>query len=143
MMKAKDLLSNTYVLEGDLIIKNPELIQKYQYESNYLGVPVERTDDWCFTADHKKIINGIVVGGINCWHMYGISYWSAEDGKKLSADIKDVYKAPGGKERFWDLVPLQYHADNYSVHIRECSFEDIIEIDSFRELTEADSAYAL
>lgn len=140
VMKAKDLLSNAYVLEGDLIIKNPDLIQKYQYESNYLGVPVERTDDWCFTVSHKKIINGIVVGGLNCWHMYGISYWNEEDGKKLSAHIEDVYRAPGGKERFWDLVPLQYHADEYSVHIRECSFEDIIEIDTFRELTNVDPA---
>ena len=141
ILKAKDLLENCYVMEGDLFIKNPALIQKYQYESNYLGVPVERTDDWCFTVNNKKIITGVVVGGINCYHMYGISYWTEEDGARMAADIEEVYSAPGGKERFWDLVPLQYHASNYSVHIRECSFDDIVEIDTFNELTMIDSAY--
>lgn len=142
IFKVKDLLSNAYVLEGDLIIRNPDLIQKYQYESNYLGVPVERTDDWCFTVNSKNIITGIVVGGMNCCHMYGISYWNEEDGKKLSAHIDEVYHAPGGKERFWDLVPLQYHKDEYTVHVRECSFEDITEIDTVRELSAIDSEYA-
>lgn len=141
ILKAKDLLANSYVVEGDLIIKNPDLIQKYQYESNYLGVPVERTDDWCFTVNNKNVITGVVVGGINCYHMYGISYWTESDGIRLAEDIEDVYHAPGGKERFWDLVPLQYHADNYSVHIRECSFDDIVEIDTFNELTLLDPAY--
>lgn len=142
VLRAKDLLSNAYVLEGDLILRNPDLIQKYEYESNYLGVPVERTDDWCFTVNSKNIITGVVVGGMNCYHMYGISYWNEEDGRKLAGHIEEVYLAPGGKERFWDLVPLQYHKNDYTVHIRECSFADIAEIDTFRELTALDPAYA-
>ena len=141
ILKVKDILANCYVMEGDLIIKNPDLIQKYQYESNYLGVPVDRTDDWCFTVNNKKVITGVVVGGINCYHMYGISYWTEEDSRKLSQHIQEVYDAPGGKERFWDLVPLQYHSSDYSVHIRECTFDDIVEIDTFKELTMVDSAY--
>ena len=143
VLAARDHLANAYVIEGDLLIRDPSLIRKYQYESNYLGVPVERTDDWCFTANHKKEITGIVVGGLNCWHMYGISYWTEEDGKKLSKHIKEEYEAPGGRERFWDLVPLQYHLSDYSVYVRECSFEDIIEIDTFNELTALDPAYLL
>lgn len=42
---AKDLLQNAYVFESDLLLYNPKLITKYQYSSNYLGVPVQVTDD--------------------------------------------------------------------------------------------------
>ena len=47
-MAARYLLSNAYVFESDLVLSNPKLIQKYQYRSNYLGIPMERSDDWCF-----------------------------------------------------------------------------------------------
>ena len=48
---------------------------------------------------------------------------------------------PGGKERYWDQVALQFFVDNYNVYVRECSQEDIVEIDSFKELKEIDPIY--
>lgn len=138
---AKDLLENAYVLESDLLLYNPKLITKYQYASNYLGVPVEVTDDWCFQT-RRGVITGLSVGGTNCHHMFGISYWTAEDGRKLADDAPATFAMPGGKERYWDEVALRYFAQNYEVYVRECSFDDIIEIDTFRELQELDKAYA-
>ena len=41
----RNLLQNAYVMDADLVLYNQSLITKYQYASNYLGVPVERTDD--------------------------------------------------------------------------------------------------
>ena len=108
----RHLLQNAYVLEADLVLYNPELIQKYQYSSNYLGVPTDSTDDWCFETNKNNIITRMTIGGTNCHHMYGISYWSAEDGARLADDIKKVYEMPGGKERYWDQVPLEYCLDN-------------------------------
>lgn len=139
---ARHLLQNAYVLEGDLVLHNPELITKYQYTSNYLGVPTEKTDDWCFkTAEDNQTITEVMIGGTNCHHMFGISYWTAEDGAKLCEDIKTVYEMPGGKERYWDEVPLTYCREHYRTEVRECSFEDIVEIDSFSDLKRIDSAY--
>jgi len=135
-------LQNAYVLEGDLLLYHPGLITKYQYESNYLAVPVERTDDWCFRVEND-IIKEVMVGGTNCYHMFGISYWTAEDGAKLVDHIKQVYQAPGGKERLFEHVPLTYYKDQYSVHIRPCSFEDLVEIDTFNELKTLDASYGV
>lgn len=73
--------------------------------------------------------------------MVDISYWTAEDGKKLSEDALATYSMPGGKERYWDEVPLRYFTQNYQLAIRECTFNDIVEIDTFRELQELDKAY--
>ena len=73
--------------------------------------------------------------------MVGISYWNEADGHRLSADIPEVYASPGGKERYWEQVPLRYAKDHYKVEIRECFDEDIVEIDTFNELKAIDKTY--
>lgn len=45
VMCARYLLQNAYICEADLLLYNPSLISKYQYRTNYLGVPVDMTDD--------------------------------------------------------------------------------------------------
>lgn len=137
----KEHLQNAYVFEADLILHNSSLIRKYEYESNFLGVPVKRTDDWCFTVNKKKIIQEIKLGGEECYQAIGISYWNEEDGKKLSSDIEDIYKTPGGKERFWEQVPLNYRSENYNVRLRECGKNDVIEIDTYQDLQNEDLLY--
>lgn len=139
-MVARYLLSNAYVFEADLLLSNPKIIKKYHYTSNFLGIRKERTDDWCFTVKNG-VITEEKVGGEYCWQMVGISYWNEADGHKLSQDIADVYASPGGKERYWEQVPLVYRKEHYSVEVRECFDEDIVEIDTFRELKMIDKTY--
>lgn len=140
VMKVRNLLANSYVCEGDIILHNPRIIQKYQFQSNYCGVKCQRTDDWCF-SEYRGRIRNLAVGGENCYQMMGISYWTEDDGSRLSGFVKQVYEAPGGRERFWDTVPLQYYADEFDVAVRGCSFEDFTEIDTFNELKSLDSVY--
>jgi CTP:phosphocholine cytidylyltransferase-like protein len=142
LMAARYLLSNAYVIESDLLLSNPTLIQKYQYHSNYLGIPMERSEDWCFEVKRGRIQDVRVGGEGGVWQMVGISYWTAKDGHKLVGDIEKTISMPGGKERYWDEVPLTYCADHYDVYVRECSHDDIVEIDTFRELQQLDSIYA-
>jgi len=139
-MAARHLLSNAYVFEADLLIHNPEIIRKYHYASEFLAIEKERTDDWCFTV-RDGVITEEKVGGTNCWQMVGISYWNEEDGRKLSQDIEEVYVSPGGRERFWEQVPLVYRKEHYAVGVMPCSEKDIVEIDTFRELKEIDPIY--
>lgn len=141
-MCVKDMLQNAYVLESDLLLMNKELITKYQYQSNFLGIKCDRTDDWCFKVKDGIIKEQLVGGeGPDIYQMVGISYWSAEDGKKLSDDIEKTYNMPGGHERYWDQVSLNYCKKNYNVAVRECKFSDIIEIDTLNELKAIDKTY--
>ena len=137
---ASSLLSNSYVFEADLLLSNPKIIKKYHYSSDFLAIKKDRTDDWCFVVK-DGIIKEEKVGGEDCWQMVGISYWNEEDGKKLSKDIAEVYEGPGGKERYWEQVPLVYKKENYAVEVAECKEEDIVEIDTFRELKQIDKSY--
>lgn len=120
-MCARYMLSNAYVFEADLLISNPKIITPYHYTSNFLAIKKDRTDDWCFTVKDGIIVEE-KVGGLDCWQMVGISYWNEVDGHKLSNDIKETYEMPGGKERYWEQVPLVFCKDHYRVEVRECIF---------------------
>ena len=139
-MVARYMLSNAYVFEADLLISNPKIITKYHYTSDFLAIKKDRTEDWCFIVKDGVIVEE-KVGGLDCWQMVGISYWNEEDGHKLSDDIKMTYEQPGGKERYWEQVPLVFCKKHYKVEVRECRENDIIEIDTFRELKAIDKTY--
>jgi CTP:phosphocholine cytidylyltransferase-like protein len=137
----RDILQNAYVLESDLLLNNEKIIRKYEYSSNMLAIPVERTDDWFVRTDERGVIVEEGVGGENCYQMAGISYWDAKDGAQLEKDLKEVYFAPGGKERYWEQTAFVYKKENYAVNIRACKLEDIVEIDTFSELKAIDPIY--
>ena len=140
-MCVRYLLQNAYVLEADLVLSNPKLIRKYEYETNFLGIPTQRTDDWYFKTNANGEIIEQGVGGTDCHQMIGISYWTAEDGAKLADDLQEVYRAPGGKERYWEQAALVYKKEHYKIAVRECQAQDIVEIDTFSELKQLDKSY--
>ena len=137
---ARFLLQNAYVFEADLLLSNPTIIKKYHYSSEFMGIPVKRSDDWCFTVKDGRIVEQ-KIGGLDCHQMVGISYWNSADGARLAEDIATAYELPGGKEFYWEQVPLKVFKDKYEVSICECSEQDIIEIDTYRELKAIDKTY--
>ena len=136
----KNELQNSYIFDADLLIRNPAVITRYHYTSDFLGVYKERTDDWCF-----PVKNGIIQdekrGGLDCYQVIGISYWNAADGARMAEDLQTVAEMPGGREYYWEQVPMSVLKDRYRVAIRPCSEDDIQEIDTFAELKAIDPSY--
>lgn len=137
---ARDIIDRCYICEADLVISNPKVITKYQYTSNYLGAYVTETDDWCFFKK-GNYIDRVSVGGENCWHMIGISYWNEEDSKKLREDIVKVFNSRGGKEKYWDNVPLTVCKKDFKIEVRDCKKKYVTEIDNYSELVIIDPSY--
>ena len=138
---AIDVIDRCYICEADLYITNPDVINKYEYCSNYLGAKVSETDDWCFKK-RNGVASGYQMGGTDCYQAFGISYWDGGDAEKLKVDLRRVYASRGGKENLWEVVPLRIMKKNYRLEIRKCHKSDIIEIDNFIELIAADSSYS-
>lgn len=138
---AADLFENSYILEADLLVYNPDIIKKYHYTSDVIGIWKERTDDWCFETDKAGFVTKEKVGGLNCYQMVGIYYINKEDGKKLSHHIKEAYNSPGGKEKYWETVPNQVYRGQYKIFVRPAADGDVIEIDTFNELKAIDKTY--
>lgn len=139
-MLVRNLYSNAYVMDADLYLQNRDLIRKYEYSSNYLGVPVDQTDDWCFEMQQDKI-TGMKRGGKNGYLVVGLSYWTKEAGEAFAQDIQKLYATEEGKQCFWDDVVLTYYNDHYDIHVRPCTDTDIVEIDSVAELAAVDHSY--
>ena len=139
-MVARYLMQDAYVLEADLLLSNPQIIRRYNYQSNVLGIWKERTDDWCLT-EKDGCVDVEKVGGLNCYQMVGIYYFNASDGAKLTGQLQQAYQEPGGKERYWETVPNQLFRGEYKIEIIPCKDEDVVEIDTFRELKAIDKTY--
>lgn len=140
-MVARELIRNAYVFEADLLVSNPKIIRKYHYHSDVLGIWKERTDDWCLTVDKDGNVDEEKVGGLNCYQMVGIYYLNEEDGIRFADHIKEAFEAPGGKERYWETVLNQVYRGEYKIEVLPCKDEDIVEIDTFRELKAIDQTY--
>ena len=140
-MRVVDQIDRCYICEADLYITNPDVIRKYEYQTNYLGAKVTETDDWCFKK-HNGYADQYQMGGTDCYQAYGISYWSGEDSEQLKTDLKRIYASRAGKEHLWESVPLRLCKKNYRIEIRKCHKSDILEIDNFIELIAADPSYA-
>ena len=141
-MLVKHLYKGAYVMDADLYLQNRDLIRKYEYHCNYLGVHVDKTDDWRLIVKNKRV-TGMKIGGEDCYQMIGLSYWTPEAGTYFEKDIVDVYEQSGGKECYWDDVVLGEKNKHYDIRVRPCRFEDILEIDTFEELKAIDPVYAL
>ena len=140
IMCVRHLLSNSYVFESDILLNNPSLIKKYHYNSDYLGIKKNRSDDWCFVLK-DGYIHSQQIGGEDCFQEIGISYWNEKDGNELENDIKVAYEKPGGKEMYWDQTQFLIFKGKYKVSVIECKEEDICEIDTYNELIALDKSY--
>ena len=139
---ARKRIARADVLEADLVIQNPNVVRKYEYCSNHLGVYCERTDDWCFVVK-KDLIQKMQIGGENCYRMCGISFWTDEDGKKLEQCLDEAWNRPGGKERYWDEIPFREYKDIFEIEIRKCKKNDLMEVDTWKELQRIDPVYTI
>jgi len=141
VMMARHLLQNAYVLESDLIVSNPSIIRKYHYNSDVLGIWKERTDDWVMEVDKDGFVCDEKIGGIKTYQMIGVYYINSADGSRLSEHIKEAFEAPGGKERYWETVPNLAYKGQYKIEVIPCEENDIVEIDTFKELKAIDKTY--
>ena len=139
-VRAAKFFGRAYVFEGDLLLHNPTLIRRYEFAPNFLGIEMARSDDWCFDVQDGVIVKQ-KIGGLNCWQEVGISFWDDASAAQLAKDLPAAFESPGGRELYWDEVPLKIFAENYRVEVRPCMKDDIVEIDTFNELKTIDKAY--
>ena len=129
---AKEFLGNSYIIEADLFINDKSIFQKYEYCANYRAILKDKTDDWCFKTKNK-FITKITIGGSNVFKMAGISYWDFKSAQLLSKDIGKVFNSPGGKENFWDIVPLKIFKNAYKIYLIEIRDNQLYEVDTYND----------
>ena len=78
------------------------------------------------------------LAGERLYGTHPVHIGSLKGRKVFCSDMQRYHEIKGGRH-----VPLTYYKDQYSVHIRPCSFEDLVEIDTFNELKTLDASYGV
>ncbi|MBP9738464.1 phosphocholine cytidylyltransferase family protein [Candidatus Saccharibacteria bacterium] len=138
---ARELLEDTYVIEGDLFISNLDIIQPYQYQSCYYGIPVDSTDDWYFSTVGDQITDVNLGSEKPCDLYVGISFWTKNDAQQLRSDLEITLQDPQNRGLFLEDVPLKSRKDNYTMLVNRVNRDDVIEVDTFEELQVLDQSY--
>lgn len=140
---AREILSNCIILDGDQIIRNPQILDKRFERSGYNAVWTQtETTEWLLELENGVVCGCSRTGGSRGWQLYSISRWSESDCKKLRKHLETEF-AQGNKTIYWDDLALFCYPNDYALGIRKMERNDVIEIDSLRELIEVDPSYSL
>lgn len=137
---AREHLRNVIILDGDQIIREPEILKPEFERSGYCAIYTEHeTSEWLLTVEENVVTHCSRTGGKGGWELHSVSFWSEEDGAKLRNHLEQDY--PTKKDIYWDDVALFCHPEDYEMGIRPIARDALLEIDSVEELMQVDSSY--
>lgn len=139
---AREHIENAIIIDGDLIIYNPEILSPEFERSGYNSVWTEdETDEWLQTVKDGIVISCSRTGGKGGWQLYSISRWTAEDGRKLKHLLEVEFEEKQNRQIYWDDVAMFCHPNEFELGIRPMDSADIIEVDNLSELIALDESY--
>ncbi len=125
---------NCFICEADLWVSDVDLLNRPLESSCYFGKMVKGySDDWVFDLDQEGVITRVGKGGMNCYNMVGVSYFMANEAKKVLDCILLEYGKDGYETLFWDEVINKYIKE-FSLRIEPVQDGQIVEIDTVEEL---------
>ena len=140
---ARDLLEECMIIEGDHYYYSPEPLAREfehtEYNAYWTDVP---TPEWVARVDATgKITEYLDQGAPSGWLLYGVSRWTAEDGRKLKRCLEREFEINQTRDCYWDCVPCLIYPEMFDIYIRETDPGAQVELDSLRELAEIDPTY--
>lgn len=140
---AREKLQNAMILDGDQIISEPAILHREFKRSGYSCVWTEgHTDEWLLSTDENGIVTACSrSGGRSGWQLYSVSRWTAEDGRRLSAQLELEFMQRRNRDIYWDDVALFCHPEDYSLGVYPIQQGSLLEIDGFSELCRTDNSY--
>ena len=139
---AREHIDNTIILDGDQFIYNSEILNPYFSRSGYNAVWTDMpTDEWLMSVEDGIVKYCNRNGGNHGWQLYSVSFWSSDDGKRLKRHLEIEFEEKNNWHVYWDDVAMFIYHNEYKLGIRKMNRNDIIEIDTIRELVNLDKSY--
>lgn len=139
---ARDYISEAFILDGDQIIYNTDILKPEFELSGYNCVWNENdTNEWLLQEEEGYVKSCSRSGGKKGWQLFSISRWSLEDGIKLKRHLEMEFIKKNNKDVYWDDVAMFCYPNEYKLGIYPMNFQDVIEIDNFDELIMLDKHY--
>ena len=141
---ACDVMKNAdcFICEADLYVADPNIFRVQLQESCYYGKMVEgHSDDWVFDLDENGFISRVGKIGDDRFNMVGIAYLKEKDVESLTCAIQETYHTDGYETLFWDDV-VNRNLHQIKLRIQPVKVDQIVEIDTVKELEEANRRFA-
>ncbi len=131
-----------FICEADLYVSDKSIFKAELNKSCYFGKFVEgNSDDWVFDQDNEGYITRVGKYGNNQYNMCGVSFFKKDDAKIIKDAIDAMYLNKGCYETlFWDDV-VNNNLDKLRLKVHPVLSNQIVEIDSVKELEEIDPNY--
>lgn len=130
----RDRFHDTYVLEGDVYMDKNVLLSAVE-QSTYFARKKEYENEWGLEVDENNKLSKITIGAGNGFLMSGISYWKADDCKKIIGHMEEVYANKEYTNLYWDNMVLDIYPE-LDIHVKE--IDGIFEIDTPEELKDVE-----
>ena len=131
------------ILDADQIINDHSILLPQFKRSGYAAIKVDGyTEEWLLRVNEDGWITSCSrSGGIDGYELHSISFWSANDGNKLSEYVVLAMENKDNWQLYWDDIALFLYPEEFKLGIREIAEEALIEIDTMEELAAADNRY--
>ncbi|MBC2578396.1 NTP transferase domain-containing protein [Peptostreptococcus russellii] len=133
MYLVKDILPDSYVIEGDIYMNN-NIFRSDIKETSYFSCYKENfSNEWELKYNSSDRVEDIVVGDGNGYIMCGISYWSKKEGEFIKSKLEKISDINDYKNFYWDNV-VKDNISNLNIKIEKLNQNDLFEIDSIEDL---------
>ena len=141
---ARNLLPGSFVLEGDLMVRNCEILNPCVKYSGYCATPMDTVpkNECALHVENERIISCNPRGNEKALRLWGISMWTETDGKLLSLLLEEQFEEKKNWQIYWDELALFQYPKAIELGVRTVQAGDLTEIDSLEELVEIDATYA-
>ena len=130
----RERFHNTYVLEGDVYM-DKNVFEDHINVSTYFARKKKYENEWGLEVDANNKLIHINIGSGDGFLMSGISYWVAEDCKRIISHMEDVYATKEYTSLYWDDMVLDIYPE-LDIWVKE--IDGIYEIDTQEELREVE-----
>ncbi len=139
---AREYLEDVMILDGDQIIRRPEVLFREFGRSGYQAVWTDApTAEWLLTVEGERIVSCSRSGGAGGWQLFSVSRWNKEDGRRLKGHLETEFEQKRNRQIYWDDIALFRYPEEYRLGIFEMKPGDVLEVDSLAELAALDSGY--
>lgn len=133
MFLVRDILSESYVLEGDVYMYN-NIIDTNISKSTYFSCEKENfKNEWKLITDSNNKVTSIDICDGNGYIMCGVSYWDEKQGKFIKSVLDDLENIDGFENMYWDDV-VRNNIKKMDVYVQKLKENDLMEIDNPEDL---------
>ncbi len=137
MYLVKDILQNSYVLEGDVYLTRNFLQTDINESTYFAGKKENFINEWVLEFNNLNEVTNIKIDSGTDYIMSGVSYWTTEDGRMIKTKLEEIVENNSFENLFWDDL-VKDNLQDFNIKISLIESTDWFEIDSIIDLEKAE-----